>query len=526
MTYMMRYRRMSKGKLIYLIYQKDFSEKGKDRYFFYEDGIFSEVDSHTVVSTECFIVTHDFWIIANSLYMEHHRLPPKVIDVVLLEKIVHGKKPVAGDLQPWDISVSIKPLFTDVNDFISYSEMYYRRRELVFDIYMLFSHKLSEYFDLLSEKAVKSGEASRFYQLELPLFNMLTLASCKGIRVDNSIVRNHKNKIQLDFYRELKKFSEKHNVLYELPNEGAIREKLSNLGYSVEDYTLDFLMDFLPAKNDYTDDLRNLQKINKSFRVFNAISCNTGRLKPIVESHWTSTSRIYHKSPTIQNISKVYRDIFIPDDGKYLCYVDYDQFEVGVMAALSSDPKMKEIYKNSDAYKDFALNVFGDENMRSKAKKIFLSYTYGMSINNILQSVQQMKGNKKTARDYLSEFAVFESWKSSIYKEFNKNGRVGTINGNYLNRNLEGQLTEKEKRQAVSHVIQGTATYIFKKSILKLSKVEGIDILIPMHDAVLFQHTNKTDSNKAKEIFENVMTEILPSVTGKASLEDFYVTIN
>ncbi|TOQ82846.1 hypothetical protein, partial [Vibrio parahaemolyticus] len=92
-------------------------------------------------STECFIVTHDFWIIANSLYMEHHRLPPKVIDVVLLEKIVHGKKPVAGDLQPWDISVSIKPLFTDVNDFISYSEMYYRRRELVFDIYMLFSHK-------------------------------------------------------------------------------------------------------------------------------------------------------------------------------------------------------------------------------------------------------------------------------------------------------------------------------------------------------------------------------------------------
>ena len=87
-------------------------------------------------------------------------------------------------------------------------------------------------------------------------------------------------------------------------------------------------------------------------------------------------------------------------------------------------------------------------------------------------------------------------------------------------------MTEKEKRQAVSHVIQGTATYIFKKSILKLSKVEGIDILIPMHDAVLFQHTNKTDSNKAKEIFENVMTEILPSITGKASLEDFYVTIN
>ncbi|WP_185962426.1 DNA polymerase [Vibrio furnissii] len=513
---------MSKGKIVFLLYQKDFSENGQDRYFIFDDGKFSEVDSAYVVSIDCFLVTHDFWLISNSLYKNNQILPSKVIDVVLLAKIVAGSKSVDSDVQSWDISKTIKPLFTDPEDFNSYMDIYYRRKDFDYDLYMLFSHKLADYFERVSKKAFEVGEIDRFYELELPLYNILTLAACKGIRVDNSIIRKHKENLQLDFYRELKFFSEKHNVLYELPDEGSIREKLSDLGYNVQDYTLDFLIDFLPSKGGYTDDLRNLQKTNKSYRVYNSISSSSNRLNPIVEPYWTSTSRIYHKSPSIQNISKKYRDIFIPDDGKNLCYVDYDQFEVGVMAHVSADPKMKEIYQNSDAYEDLAINVFEDKDMRKKTKIMFLSYTYGMSIENILSSVKEMGGNENKAREYFSEFTVFESWKSSIWEEFIKNGRIGTISGNYLNRVIDGNLTEKEKRTSVNHIIQGTATYVFKCALLELSKVEGLDILIPMHDAVLIQHIDKVKPEEAKKIFERVMTRLLPSVLGKASLEEFY----
>lgn len=518
----MKYRLMSKDEIVFLVYQKDFSEKGNDRYFIYDGGEFSEVDSAYVVALECFLVTHDFWLISNSLYKKHKTLPSKVLDVVLLAKIVAGVKSVDGDVQPWDITKTIKPLFTDAEDFNGYTDIYYRRKEFIFDTYMLFSHKLSEYFDQLSNKASSVGERDRFYKLELPLFNLLTFAACKGIKVDNDIIKKHKKNLQLDFYRELKLFAEKHNVLYELPNEGSIREKLSGLGYKVQDYALDFLIDFLPSQDGYTDDLRSLQKISKSYRVFNSISCVADRLNPIVESHWTSTSRIYHKAPSIQNISKKYRNIFIPDAGKSLCYVDYDQFEVGVMADISADPKMKKIYQDSDAYKDLAIQIFDDQGERKKAKIMFLSYTYGMSIENILSSVKEMGGNQKRARDYFSEFTVFESWKSSIWKEFVENRRISTITGNHLNRASDGELTEKEKRTSVNHVIQGSATYIFKRALLKLSMVDGVDALIPMHDAVLFQHTVQVEPEKAKKIFEAVMTEILPSIAGKASLEEFY----
>lgn len=518
---------MSKGKTVYFTYQKDFSESGGDRYFIYDGEAFSEVSSKDIVELDCFVVTHDFWLISSSLFKKHRSLPSKVIDVVLLSKIAIGVKSVDGDVQPWDVSKTIKPLFKVGKDFESYMDMFYRRKEFVFDIYMLFSHKLAEYFEQLSVLVSNSGEMERFYSLELPVFNKLTFSSCRGIRVDNGVVREHKDNLKLDFYRQLKLFAEKHEVLYELPNEGDIKDKLFKLGYNVQDYSLDFLLDFLPSRDGYSDDLRSLRKTNKTYRIFNSISSGSNRLRPIVESHWTSTSRIYHKSPNLQNISRKYRNIFIPDEGMSLCYVDYDQFEVGIMAAISSDPKMKDIYENRDAYNDFSVRVFNDEGMRKAAKILFLSYAYGMSLKNIISSVEGLGGNQKNAREYFSGFSVFEAWKESVNNEFLKNGRVSTIAANYLNRHSDAELTDKEKRTSVNHVIQGTATYIFKRALLEISELEGVQILIPMHDAVFFQHTNQVEPNSVVKIFEDVMTrELSGKVVGKASIELFYKISN
>ncbi|HDY7823326.1 TPA: hypothetical protein RQK13_004211 [Vibrio vulnificus] len=513
---------MSKGTIKFFLYQKDFSEKGNDRYFILENDYFKEVDLKYIVSIDCFLVTHDFWLISSSIFKKCRTLPKKIIDVVLLGKIISGTKPINGGVQSWDVHKAMDSLFHNKKDLESYFSMYYRRSELDLNIYLLFSHKLSEYFDILSKSAHELGERERFYKLELPIFNLLTLSSCKGIRVDNNIVRNHKIALKYDYYRDLKVFSEKHNVMYELPNEQAVIEKLTALGYDVEGYSIDFLIDLLPSKDGYTLDLRKLQKTYKSYRVLSSISVSSSRLHPIVESHWTTTSRIYHKSPSIQNISKKYRDIFIPDKGKTLCYVDYDQFEVGVMAFISSDAMMVEIYNNSDAYEDLSLKVFNDKNMRKKAKLLFLSYTYGMSMENILRSVSELGGDVVEAKNYFSGFKDFEIWKTSIWDAFLKNGKIATINGNLLKRVSDKELTDKEKRSSVNHVIQGTATYIFKLALLELSKIDGLDVLIPMHDAVLVQHDDKVKPESIKMVFERVMSEVLPGIEGKASIESFF----
>lgn len=509
----------------YLIYQKDFAENGNDRYFLYDAGSFQEVTAEALLQIDKTIVTHDYWLIANSIYESVKALPQNVLDVVLLAKINAGVKAADSGDQPWDIANTIKPLFNDKEDFDKYIQMYYRRTELGEETYMLFSHKLAEFAESAVEKANELGELERFVTLELPLFNVLVLSACKGIRVDNAILRQHKEQLEFDYIRQLKQFAEKHNVLYQVPGDGEIREKLSDLGYDTEGYSLDFLMEFIPSKEGYTDDLLSLQKLYKSFRIFNGISTSKRRIYPIVESHWTSTGRIYQKSPSLQNISKRYRDIFIADNDLQLNYVDYDQFEVGIMAAISGDDKMKAIYENSDAYLELSKTVFEDEKMRGKAKILFLSYTYGMSMENILSSVSSLDGNKKAAKQYFSDFSTFEGWKEDVYTRYESEGHVSTIKGNLLYRTSDGDLNEKEKRTCVNHVIQGTATYIFKEALLELSKQDNVDVLIPMHDAALFQHPESFDPQVAVTIFQDKMTEILESkIQGKASLEPFYVS--
>jgi DNA polymerase I len=64
---------------------------------------------------------------------------------------------------------------------------------------------------------------------------------------------------------------------------------------------------------------------------------------------------------------------------------------------------------------------------------------------------------------------------------------------------------------------------LVKRALWELSKLDGDQILIPMHDAVLFQHSERINPKIAVEIFESVMTDELgDKVVGKASIENFY----
>ncbi|MBI9093184.1 MAG: hypothetical protein JEZ12_28565 [Desulfobacterium sp.] len=160
---------------------------------------------------------------------------------------------------------------------------------------------------------------------------------------------------------------------------------------------------------------------------------------------------------------------------------------------------------------------------RKKSKILFLSYTYGMSIKNILSSIEQQGGNKKIAKEYFSEFNTFEQWKEQLYEKFKDEGRISTVYGNHLKRTLDGELIPKEKRSVVSHIVQGTGSCIFKSALLELSKQDCVEIVIPMHDAVLIQHPETYNPTLVVSVFESIMTRILDGkINGKASIEQFY----
>lgn len=155
-------------------------------------------------------------------------------------------------------------------------------------------------------------------------------------------------------------------------------------------------------------------------------------------------------------------------------------------------------------------------------KQLFLSYAYGMSRKALVDAAVSLGVERQKAKEAFRLFQRYEEWKKSIWAEFQRTGRVASIFGNHYRRTGEGQLTGKEKRSAVSQVVQGSASLIFKRALLAVASINDVRVVLPMHDALLFEHTLAETPAKVVDAFEKVMTAALDSlVTGKASISDF-----
>lgn len=64
-----------------------------------------------------------------------------------------------------------------------------------------------------------------------------------------------------------------------------------------------------------------------------------------------------------------YRCIIIPEKDKEFIYIDYCQFEAGILAHEANDDKLIKMYNTSDIYTQIS-NKLGEENVsRDLAKK-------------------------------------------------------------------------------------------------------------------------------------------------------------
>lgn len=222
----------------------------------------------------------------------------------------------------------------------------------------------------------------------------------------------------------------------------------------------------------------------------------------------TITSRIVQRQPSLQNLRKTNRDIIIPDTGMRLLYVDYSQFEAGILASLSNDETLIELY-NSDIYSDLAEKVLNNKEDRNEAKILFYRYMYG---DNSL---------KKEAKAYFKKFVNLEIFKISLEDKLLETTKIGTEHGNYR------YALDENNTWALSHIVQSTASYIYKKALIEVqNNVKSANFLIPMHDGTVYQ-INKSEYEKVqseiekiyKEEFKKVCPQIEPRLNCKDKFE-------
>ncbi|WP_282118714.1 DNA polymerase [Ruegeria atlantica] len=507
---------------IVLITLPDYSGNNKSKFFTWDGVTPKPVSLKDLSRHDAPIVTSNFQFVASEMVRARVPLPRLVVDI---EELV--------------IAVSKNPNITDIREKFSLTEMLSRfgLDEQSRSAFQKLSCSSGE-VDLsliervgqahvLASKALERlarirGEWNRFVEVEVPSMLLLYEHLLRGITFRKESLTAYRESIEFDYYKALKEFSAKHNLPLDVPSKDELADILADFGFDLHNTSVDFLLKFISLPKNLGEDVLSLRKLKTTKDALNGISHKKRKSYPQVLSQGARTSRILLRAPNLQNIAKKYRGMLVPADGKKLSYIDYDQYEVGIMGALSNDPFLLELYEKDDLYEHFAQALFGSKKKRKYAKRLFLSYAYGMRKQNLVNAAIDIGGSAAAAKKAFGQFKTFEKWKKELEKELMSARKMGTEMGNFFHLQHNKKPTAKEVRSAVSQKVQGTGSLIFKKALLALPSDRSYRVVLPMHDAVLVEHSASSDPEVVVKLFEDTLTNFFEGkIQGKASISSF-----
>lgn len=266
------------------------------------------------------------------------------------------------------------------------------------------------------------------------------------------------------------------------------------------------------------------------------VGLNQTRIFPQFECFGTVTGRIIVTDPALQGLRRRHRGIIAADDGMELLYLDYAQFEPGILASISEDAALIRDYNSHDLYSQLSHVLFASHSRRSEAKRVFLAHLYGMPSSSIALLLAGSAKKEERERYYVAVETFFEKYpglervRQSALDELQEKGRVSSIFGNNRRRTQSGRLSKKEQQWALSQMVQGTASLIFKEAVKSIALEAGSDrILLPMHDALLLQAA-PSDATEYKQLaislMEGAFSKRCPNVRPRVTSEPFASHIN
>lgn len=362
-----------------LLFMKDFTGRGADCFYWFDDGKLAETDAEEVVHYAGAVVCHDFWMIRDALFDKTGTLPSIIIDLDEFRISTSGNPQDRLEREKHDVTSVLEQHGADQEVCSAYKRMFNKSLPFEPEVAAKAAAALAQMYLTLLECAKIADEAERFFNIEAPVYRILQGAMAAGILIDNSGLSEVRAEVEHEYFMCLKEYSAKHDMPLETPNRLALEEKLRSVGFELDDVSVEYLLEYVPHEDDFGGDTLALQAADNARRVLGSLTLSTTVMRPVLDVFGSRTSRVHLRSPSLQNIPKKYRSIIAAHKGAELSYVDFDQYEVGIMAALSKDPELMKLYAAGDMYDLFATTHLGLTGNRKAAKQLFLSYAYGMS---------------------------------------------------------------------------------------------------------------------------------------------------
>ena len=362
-----------------------------------------------------------------------------------------------------------------------------------------------------------------FYDIEMPLMPVLAEMEINGVRIDtNSLTETSKqltermNEIEQHIY-ELA--GENFNIASPKQVGDILFEKMKIVEKAKKTKTGQYVtseevLQQLRHKHEIVGlilDYRGLKKLLGTYidNLPTLINPRTGHIHTSFNQTITATGRLSSSDPNLQNIpirgedGKEIRKAFIPEPGCLFFSADYSQIELRVMAHLSGDEHMINVFREgkdlhaataANIYKKDITEVTRDE--RTKSKRANFGIIYGITVFGLAERLDISRDEAKQLIDgYFDTFPQVHDYMEKSKEIARQQGYVTTLFGRrrYLPDINSANATVRgfAERNAVNAPIQGTAADIIKVAMIRIYqrfKAEGIKskMILQVHDELNF----------------------------------------
>ena len=362
-----------------------------------------------------------------------------------------------------------------------------------------------------------------FYNIEMPLMPVLAEMEMNGVCLDTqSLAETSKqfttrmNQIEARIY-ELA--GEQFNIASPKQVGEILFDKLKIVEKAKKTKTGQYVtseevLQQLKNKHEIVADIlehRGLKKLIGTYidALPKLINPRTGHIHTSFNQTITATGRLSSSDPNLQNIpirgedGKEIRKAFIPEPGCLFFSADYSQIELRVMAHLSQDPQMIEVFREGkDLHAATAANIYKkpiDEvkrDERTKSKRANFGIIYGITIFGLAERLDIPRDEAKMLIDgFFQTFPQVHDYMEKSKEVARQQGYVTTLFGRrrYLPDINSANATVRgfAERNAINAPIQGTAADIIKVAMIHIFnrfKAEGIKskMILQVHDELNF----------------------------------------
>lgn len=405
--------------------------------------------------------------------------------------------------------------------------------------------------ELFEPEIQKEHLKKLFYEIEMPLSEVLKSMEQEGIQLDTERLKSFSNELEValtdisekiltlagvDFNLDSPK--QLGEVLFETLAISKKPKKTKTGQYSTSEDTLQKHIndhEIVPLILDY----RSLRKLKSTYvdPLPELVDEKDGRLHTHYMQTIAATGRLSSTNPNLQNIpirtpkGREIRKAFVAKNENYLLMAaDYSQIELRIIAALSGDEAMIEAFqKGLDIHAATAAKVYATDiekvtrEQRSNAKAVNFGIIYGQSAFGLAQNLGISRGEAKSIIDsYFEQYPKVKSYMERAKKEAKEKGYVETImkRRRYLPdiHSSNAIVRGFAERNAINAPIQGSAADIIKIAMIRIyNKIKANNLtsrmLLQVHDELVFdvlKSERDIISKIVKEEMENALKLEVP----------------